>query len=176
MNKTNLLRRLSHFVFRTGRFKQKCIKTLATSIHNKKILELGSGKQEKGKYTFSDKQFFDNSNEFIRSDVVALYGHRKVDVTLMNYKAKFDVILCLNVLEHVFEFNKAIINIHKALKRGGMLVLFVPVFYPLHDEPHDYWRFTEHALRRLLKMYGSVKITHSGLRAYPFAYYVEAVK
>lgn len=48
--------------------------------------------------------------------------------------------------------------------------------YPLHDEPHDYRRFTEHALRRLLKAFKEVRIEHKGPRAYRVVYYTEAQK
>ena len=67
-------------------------------------------------------------------------------------------------------------TLHTALKENGIGIIFVPGFYPLHDEPDDYWRFTEHSLKKLLKDFRKIKIKHSGLRQYPFAYYVEAYK
>lgn len=145
-------------------------------VRNKKILELGSGKKVKDKYPYSTKQFFDSSNEFIQSDIIAEYGHKVVDVTKMDYHNEFDIVLCMNVLEHVFDYQKAIQNIFNSLKPGGIVIVLVPVFYPLHDEPNDFWRFTEHALRKLLQDFKGVKIKHSGLRQYPSAYYVEAYK
>lgn len=33
------------------------------------------------------------------------------------------------------------------LPRGGQLLITCPHFYPLHDEPYDFWRPTHHALR-----------------------------
>lgn len=176
MNKNDFFRIIAHLIFRTGHFKSKNIKRFAKGIRNKRILELGSGKNVKGKYPYSDKQFFDSSNEFIQSDVVKEYGHKVVDVTNMKFKNKFDVILCTNLLEHVYDFRKAIENVYNALKPNGTAIIFIPVFYPFHDEPHDYWRFTEHSFRKLLKDFSSIKIRHSGLRQYPFAYYVEATK
>ena len=152
------------------------IRKLAKKTENKKILELGSGKIEKGRHEYSVKKFFSSSNDFIQSDIHPEYGHKIIDVTKMKNKGEFDMILCLNVLEHVFGFEKAMENMHRALKKNGTLVFFVPGFYPLHDEPYDYWRFTEHSIRKLFQRFRNVRIRHSGIRQYPFAYYAEAVK
>ena len=53
----------------------------------------------------------------------------------MNFIDEFDIILCMNVLEHVFDFKKAIDNIYKALKPGGTALIFVPGFYPYMMSP-----------------------------------------
>ena len=171
----SVFRSLAHFLCRAG-FKDECVKRFARSVRGKRILELGSGKPIKGVYPYSSRHFFDASNEFIRSDVVREYRHKLVDVTKMKYKSGFDVILCTNVLEHVFDFSLAIKNIRNALKPGGIAMIYIPGFYPLHDEPYDYWRFTEHSLRKLLKGFRTLRLRHSGLRQYPFGYFVEAVK
>ena len=176
MGGKDFLRSLAHFIFRIRQFNNRCIKQFASGVRNKKILELGSGKKHRGRYYYSAKQFFDRSNEFIRSDVVKEYGHEIIDITKLDSKNEFDIILCMNVLEHVFDFHTAVENLHNAVKPNGKVIVFVPGFYPLHDEPADYWRFTEHSLRRLLKDFSKVRIKYSGIRQYPFAYYVEATK
>ena len=40
------------------------------------------------------------------------------------------------------------------LKPGGKAILSVPHLVWLHNEPHDYWRFTGHGLRRLAEKAG----------------------
>ncbi len=171
-----IFRKLSNFIFRTRSFNNASIEKFAKSVKNKTILELGSGKKLNGKYYYSAKKFFDESNTFIQSDINKNFGHKIIDVTTMNYNKKFDIIICMNVLEHVYDFQTGIKNIYQALKPKGITVIFVPGFYPLHDEPHDYWRFTEHSLKLLLKDFKKVKIIHSGIRQYPFAYHIEAQK
>jgi SAM-dependent methyltransferase len=42
----------------------------------------------------------------------------------------------------------------RVLKPGGMLVFTVPFFWPIHDPPHDYYRFTPFALDRHLRNAG----------------------
>jgi len=172
MNKKDFFRVLAHFIFRIRQFNNRCLKNLAGDIRNKRILEIGSGQ---GDY-YSAKHFFDSSNEFIQSDIVEGYGHKIIDVVQMNYKNEFDIILSLSVLEHIFDIHQAIENIYRALRPDGLAVFFVPGFYPLHGESNDYWRFTEHSLKRLLKKFKRIKIKHSGLKQFPFAYYIEAVK
>ena len=171
-----LARAVAHSIFRVRNFNNKEIKKFAKNIQNKKILELGSGKKRRNKQHYSAARFFDSSNDITLSDINEEFGHEVIDVTKMQFNEEFDIILCMNVLEHVFDFHKAIENLHKAVKKDGVVIIFVPGMYPLHDEPHDYWRFTEHALKRLLKNFSTVKIKNSGVRQYPFAYFVEAHK
>ncbi len=40
------------------------------------------------------------------------------------------------------------------LKPGGKAILSVPHLVWLHNEPHDYWRFTGHGLRHLVEKAG----------------------
>ena len=172
----SFFRVFSHLVFRPRQFNHKCLGKQARQIRGKRILELGSGKLYKGKHYYSVKNLFDSSNEFIQTDIREEFGHQIVDVTSMRFKNEFDVVLCLNILEHVFDFQTAIDNIYEALKDNGLAIIFVPGFYPLHDEPHDFWRFTEHSLRKILNRFSVIRLEYSGIREYPFAYYVEVLK
>jgi len=172
----DILRKIAHIVFRVDKLKKSNIKEFAKNLRGKKILELGSGKKEKGHYRYSVKKFFDSSNLFLQSDINPNFGHKVIDAEKMNYKNEFDVILCLNVLEHTLNYEKVINNIYMALKPKGAAVFIVPVFYPLHDEPADYWRFTEHSLRKLLSNFKKISLNYSGLRQYPFAYFIKAIK
>ncbi len=80
------------------------------------------------------------------------------------------------MLEHIYDFQKAVNNLYEALEQTGQLFVLVPALYPLHDEPHDYWRFTEHALRRMFSMFNKVTIDYYGKRELPFYYFVIAEK
>lgn len=171
-----IIRLAVHRLTNIRSFQHKKIAAFAKDKENLKILEIGSGKKIDGKYQFSFEGFFSEKNDFIQSDIVKEYGHPVVDITTMKYKEVFDVILCMNVLEHVYDYQKGINNIYKALKPNGTAVITVPFMYPLHDEPNDYWRFTEHSLRKLLGGFSNVKIAHNSKREAVFCYYIEAVK
>ena len=61
--------------------------------------------------------------------------------------ASFEQIFLLEVLEHIPEPSHVPREIKRCLKQGGLLFLSTPCLYPLHDEPHDFQRFTRHGLR-----------------------------
>jgi hypothetical protein len=44
------------------------------------------------------------------------------------------------------------------LKPGQYLVLSAPFYWPLHEEPHDYFRFTRHGLKSLSDAAGFVEL------------------
>jgi len=68
--------------------------------------------------------------------------------------ARYDAALCLEVLEHVPHPGRALHEMARILRPGGWLVLSVPHLSRLHEEPHDYFRFTVHGLRVLLEEAG----------------------
>lgn len=68
--------------------------------------------------------------------------------------ARFDTILCTNVLEHVPEAGKAYKELARCLAPKGTLILITPFLYPLHEAPYDYYRYTVHGLRYLLRKNG----------------------
>jgi SAM-dependent methyltransferase len=59
---------------------------------------------------------------------------------------KFDLILCTEVLEHVADWHAAWSNLAHLLAPGGKLIVTCPFFYPLHEEPYDFFRPTIHAI------------------------------
>ena len=65
--------------------------------------------------------------------------------------ASVDVVLCTEMLEHVTEPQRAIDEMYRVLKPGGMLLLTTRFLFPIHDAPHDYFRFTKYGLRHLLR-------------------------
>jgi SAM-dependent methyltransferase len=60
----------------------------------------------------------------------------------------FDTIICTDVLEHIPVPYELMKEISRLLRPGGKLFLAVPFYYCLHEEPHDYFRYTKHALTR----------------------------
>lgn len=68
--------------------------------------------------------------------------------------ASIDVVLCSEVLEHVAEPATALAEMARVLRPDGQLIVTVPFLGRLHEEPHDYYRYTEHGLRTLLDAAG----------------------
>ena len=67
--------------------------------------------------------------------------------------ASFDVVLCTEVLEHLREPQRAIDEMYRVLKPGGTLLLTTRFLFPIHDAPHDYYRFTKYGLQHLLRRF-----------------------
>lgn len=73
-----------------------------------------------------------------------------------------DVALLLDVLEHLSDPDKALEEIHRILKKKGILILEVPFLYPLHDEPRDFQRYSKYGLEQLADKHGFlIKECHS---------------
>lgn len=68
--------------------------------------------------------------------------------------ASFDVVVLTQVLEHVRRPAAVLAEIARVLSPGGTLLATVPFAWELHEEPHDYWRFTSYALAALLEEAG----------------------
>jgi len=63
----------------------------------------------------------------------------------------FDVVVCTAVLEHLEEPDKAIKEANRVLKRGGYAIYTVPLFWHLHEQPRDFYRYTKYGLMYLFK-------------------------
>ncbi len=66
-------------------------------------------------------------------------------------KQQYDYAFCLEVMEYVWNPNIAMKNIHRFLKKGGLLYMSTPFVYPVHNPyQQDYLRYTEHGIRKIL--------------------------
>ena len=59
----------------------------------------------------------------------------------------FHFVLCTEVMEHVADWAQAFRNLSQLARPGGKILLTCPQFYPLHEEPYDFWRPTPYAIR-----------------------------
>ena len=62
----------------------------------------------------------------------------------------FDTVLGLSMLTYLPEPSRMLAEAHRVLKPGGILILEFTQMVPLHDEPHDYFRFTRFGAQYLL--------------------------
>ncbi|MGV6807386.1 MAG: class I SAM-dependent methyltransferase [bacterium] len=58
-----------------------------------------------------------------------------------------DHALLLDVLEHLPDPDRCLMDIYRTLKPGGSLTLLLPFHYPIHDAPLDFHRWTRFGLR-----------------------------
>lgn len=161
-----LVRSGVHVVLGNRTWLRRRLTELAATHRPSSVLEIGSGKPEDGEYVYSMRSLFPDA-DFTMSDLDPAYGHPVVDVTTMTFEAEFDLILCISVLEHLVDPRAAVEPLRRALRPGGVAVVGVPVAYPLHDEPADYWRFTEHGLRLIFEPFADLTIHRRGPRPLP---------
>lgn len=70
--------------------------------------------------------------------------------------ARFDTVLLSDVLEHVPAPAALCNELARILAPGGTLLLNTPFLYWVHEAPHDYYRYTAFALRRLCEDAGLI--------------------
>jgi len=73
--------------------------------------------------------------------------------------ASFDTVLCTQVIEHVADHRALLSEAYRVLRPNGVLILSGPMYWHLHEEPHDFFRFTKFGLCWLLEQAGFEKIT-----------------
>jgi SAM-dependent methyltransferase len=59
----------------------------------------------------------------------------------------FDTVVLTDVLEHLAKPEILWCELQRILRGSGILIVGVPFLYWIHEEPHDYHRYTEHRLR-----------------------------
>lgn len=119
-----------------------------------KCIDLGAGtapyqnfiSQYVDAYTVADYEdtrntmFSQANSDFVQADAL----------NLPFQDASIDTLLFTQVLEHVEDPNRALDEIHRVIKQDGILIISVPFIYQAHAEPYDFWRFSEHGIKKML--------------------------
>ena len=58
----------------------------------------------------------------------------------------FDTVVLSDVLEHIRRPERLLEQVRTLLRPGGAVIVGVPFFYWIHEEPHDFFRYTRFAL------------------------------
>ena len=81
----------------------------------------------------------------VKVDFVASIDEKHLPESIYQ-RGPYDLILCSEVLEHVAEWDNVFANFYHLLAPSGHVILTCPHFFPLHEEPYDFWRPTHHAI------------------------------
>jgi SAM-dependent methyltransferase len=69
---------------------------------------------------------------------------------------RFDAILFNQVMEHLPDPLKVLLELHRVLKPGGRMIYSAPLFYEEHEQPYDFFRYTQFGIRELFGRAGFV--------------------
>lgn len=95
----------------------------------------------------------------------SLHGSQHIDMfadlnTLLDLESdSFDTIIATDVIEHLHTPQALFSSVHRALRRGGKLIVGVPFLYWIHEAPHDFHRYTRFALEKMAHDAGLVMIS-----------------
>jgi SAM-dependent methyltransferase len=68
--------------------------------------------------------------------------------------ATFDTVLNVQVLEHTPDPQRLVDEMARVLRPRGLAIINAPFSFRLHEEPHDYFRYSPHGLRQMLERAG----------------------
>ncbi len=126
----------------------KLSKQHLTEIHDGIVLDIGSGDSDLSSFLVGDVSIIrldypDTNCRYTNNPDT--YG----DATCLPLvEHSVDVVLLLEVIEHISEYQTVLEEIHRVLKNDGRLYLSAPFIYPAHDVPYDFHRFSIYGLRQ----------------------------
>lgn len=144
------------------------------AISGKKILEIGPQERSEIKNAFSvcDISTLDIVDKY-KPDIVG-------DITEFNKhiaESTFDIIACLEILEHTLDPFSAIKELRRICKHDGIILFSAPLNWRIHGPIPDCWRFTEFGWRVLLKDFEILEIDKfntPGRNLFPIKYNILA--
>ena len=123
------------------------------------VLDIGKGMREKFQHIHSKTITTLDMNDF--GDYPDIIFDICDDLN-PNLHKNYDRIICLAILEHVYNPFLAVDNIFKMLKKDGILFGYVPFLYYYHAPDdlnfQDYFRFSKDALIYLLKDFQDLEL------------------
>jgi len=188
VSKNTLLRKMFYWLldlmFLRSWHVRKKVRALYSQNTKMEIFDAGMGF---GQYTYFLAKRFPKSNILavdVKDEQVedckyffSKCGYTKVkfeidDLTKIEYQNKFDFILCVDVMEHIFEDETVFKNFSNALKKGGKLLVNTPSNLGGSDAHNDDDEsfIEEHARIGYSKEDITAKISRAGLDVTDFSY------
>jgi len=121
------------------------------------VLDVGSWDSPYKKYIPYTRYLRLDIDDTTKPDVVS-------DVHEIKCKSDvFNTVIATEVLEHLYEPQRAINELYRILKPGGVCIASTRFIYPYHPVPKDYYRYTWDSLKYLFRNFSHVEIySHGG--------------
>jgi len=85
------------------------------------------------------------------------------ELSLLFPSESFDAIFSISVFEHLIMPWKAVIEMNRVLKPGGLIMVTSHQTWPVHEVPWDYWRFSDQAWHALFHTLTGFEVLETAL-------------
>jgi SAM-dependent methyltransferase len=128
------------------------LQTAVNKFAKGRLIDIGCGNKP------YEKIFKDKISEYIGCDIMQS-DLQKVDIICeANHiplpDCNFDTAFSTQAIEHVSDYQGLVSEAYRLLKQGGYFILSAPLYWHLHEEPHDFFRFTKYGLEYVLQKAG----------------------
>jgi SAM-dependent methyltransferase len=132
------------------------------------LVEMGARAAE-GQEDVADMRPIFKATEHIGCDIQPGLGVDRIeDIHHLTFEDNsVGTVIALETLEHVTDPIRAVQEMHRVLKPGGVLAISSLMFFPIHAHPWDYWRFTPEGFDMLLQPFESRLVVAQGLDILP---------
>ena len=141
------------------------------------LLEIGSRAAE-GQEAIADVRAIFGADEHIGCDIQPGLGVDRIeDVHHLSFSDEsVGTVVALETLEHVADPIRAVEEMYRVLRPGGVLAISSLMFFPIHEHPWDYWRFTPQGFELLLRPFESRLVVAQGYELLPEGVFGVGVK
>ena len=138
------------------RLLEDVIREQAPRAHGR-LLDVGCGHRPYEPY------FRPHVDRYIGVEFPVTAGERSGDVHASSLElpiaaSTIDMVVSFQVLEHVSDPQRMVNECVRVLRPGGRLILTANFLWGLHEEPHDYFRFSRYGFALLLERAGCADI------------------
>jgi ubiquinone/menaquinone biosynthesis C-methylase UbiE len=127
------------------------LRSRITSFASGDVLDIGAGRDLLRKVAGDSVKRWISLDFDTRATTIDVQGDAH---SLPFDEASFDCIVCADVLEHLYDPEKALEEMRRVLRARGILIISVPFFLNLHEEPYDFSRYSIYGLRAVLRRHG----------------------
>lgn len=105
---------------------------------------------------------FYNAKNYVGMDIeISGHNHKNSNIdifydgkTIPYDNCSFDQVVSFETIEHVFNLNSLLEEIHRILKTDGKLMFSIPFCWPEHEQPFDFGRYTSYGIVDVLNKNG----------------------